>query len=173
MPLRPARVLAVAAVAALLAACGFQLRGTGGTNVPDDWRSMYLVTSNPNGELAREVRTIFAASGVDWADDRKAANYQLVLGPERFSKRNLSISADARAAEFEFTMLTEFTVRDATGAEVMPATTASVNQQMENDPRNVVGKEEELRIIKSEMRTELAHQLLRRVGFFAASTASR
>ena len=59
------------------------------------------------------------------------------------------------------------------GAEVMPPAIASVTQQMENDPRNVVGKEEELRLIKSEMRTELAHQLLRRIGFFAASTASR
>lgn len=173
MAIHPARLLAIAAVAALLAACGFQLRGTGGINVPDDWRSMYLVTSNPNGELGRDVRTIFAASGVDWADDRREANYQLVLGPERFSKRNLSISADARAAEFEFTMSTEFSVRDAAGAEVMPPTIASVTQQMENDPRNVVGKEEELRLIKSEMRTELAHQLLRRIGFFAASTASR
>jgi LPS-assembly lipoprotein len=35
----------------------------------------------------------------------------------------------------------------------------------------VVGKSEELRIIKSEMRVELAQQVLRRIGFFAASSA--
>jgi LPS-assembly lipoprotein len=157
--------------ACLLTACGFQLRGTGGTMVPDEWRSMHLVTNNPNGELSRAVDTTFSASGVEWHDDSEFANFQLILGGERFSQRNLSISADARAAEFEFTMSTQFSVRDAQGKEVMPPTTASVIQQMENDPRNVVGKAEELRIIKSEMRVELAQQLLRRIGFFAASAA--
>lgn len=173
MPLRPASSLFAFALLFLLTACGFQLRGTGGAMVPDEWKSLFLVTSSPNGELSREVRTVFTASGVEWTAERQAANYQLILGPERFSERNLSISAEARAAEFEFTMFTEFSVRDANGEQVIPATTASVTQQMENDPRNVVGKTEELRIIKSEMRTELAHQLLRRISFFAASTASR
>jgi LPS-assembly lipoprotein len=171
MPPHPATTLLAVAALVLLSACGFQLRGADGINVPDEWRSMHLVTRNPNGELSREVRNTFAAGGVEWTDDRDAANFQLVLGPERFSQRNLSISADARAAEFEFTMFTEFSVRDAAGTEVIPPTTASVNQQMENDPRNVVGKAEELRIIKSEMRTELAQQVLRRIGFFAASSA--
>ncbi len=124
MPRRPVRNLLAVIALSLLCACGFKLRGTDGINVPDEWRSMYLVTGNPNGELSREVRNTFAASGVEWADKRNAANYQLQLGPERFSQRNLSISADARAAEFEFTMSTEFSVRDAAGAEVMPPTIA-------------------------------------------------
>ncbi len=170
MPTRPASRLLAFALLLLLSGCGFQLRGSGGVMVPDDWKNMYLVTGNPNGELGREVRTIFAASGVEWQAEREEANYLLTLGPERFSQRNLSISADARAAEYEFTMFAEFSVRDSAGREVMPTATASVTQQMENDPRNVVGKAEELRIIKSEMRTELAHQLLRRVGFHATST---
>ena len=165
------RLLSLALTACLLTACGFQLRGTGGAMVPDEWKSMHLITDNPNGELAREVRTTFAASGVVWEEEWEDANYSMVLGGERFSQRNLSISADARAAEFELTMSTQFSVRDADGNESMPPTTASVIEQMENDPRNVVGKAEELRIIKSEMRVELAHQMLRRIGFFAASTA--
>jgi LPS-assembly lipoprotein len=49
----------------------------------------------------------------------------------------------------------------------MPDTTASVMRQMENDPRNVMGKGQELRILQSEMRTELAQQMIRRIGFFA------
>ena len=171
MPTRIARPLLIIAAACLLTACGFQLRGSGGAMVPDDWKSMYLDTDNPNGELSREVRNTFTASGVQWTESSDEANYRLVLGGERFSQRNLSISADARAAEFEFTMATRFSVRAADGSEVMPTTNASVIQQMENDPRNVVGKSEEMRIIKSEMRVELAQQVLRRIGFFAASSA--
>ena len=45
----------------------------------------------------------------------------------------------------------------------------SVVKQMENNPRNVVGKDGEMRLIQAEMRTELAEQIMRRIGFFAAS----
>lgn len=155
--------------ACLLAACGFQLRGTGGgMEVPDDWRFMHLVTNNPNSEFSRAVSTRFAANGVEW-QEQDEANYRVVLGPERFSQRNLSLNADARAAEFELTMRSTFSVLDSEGQLVMPDTTASVVRQMENDPQNVVGKAEEIRILKAEMRRELAQQIMRRIAFFAAS----
>ena len=169
MPRRLARISLVLGTALLLSACGFQLRGTGGISVSDEWRSMYLVTSNPNSEFSREVRTRFAANGITWQEEKSQANYQVVLGPERFSQRNLSLNAEARAAEFELTMRSTFSVRDDAGRQVMPDTTGSVVKQMENDPRNVVGKAEEVRILKSEMRGELAQQILRRIAFFAAS----
>jgi LPS-assembly lipoprotein len=155
-------------LACLLSACGFHLRGTGGAAVPDNWKSMYLATNNPNSEFSREVQTRFAANGVEW-HDKEQANFRLVLGPERFSQRNLSLNAEARAAEFELTMRSTFSVLDNDGAQVMPPTESTVIKQMENDPRNVVGKAEEIRILKGEMRTELAQQIMRRIAFFAAS----
>ncbi|HDY81798.1 MAG: hypothetical protein DRR04_04460 [Gammaproteobacteria bacterium] len=158
-------------IACLLSACGFQLRGTGddGTKVPNAWKSMHLITGNPNGEFSRNVQNLLAANGVQWTD-RERANFILTIGPEHFSQRNLSLNAEARVAEFELTMRARFSVSDADNVEVMPTSDASVVRQMENDPRNVVGKAEEVRILKSEMRTELAQQIMRRIGFFAAST---
>lgn len=153
-----------------LGACGFHLRGTGaGVTVSDEWRSMYLVTNNPNSEFSRAVQTSFAANGIQWADEQDGANYLLVLGSERFSQRNLSLNAEARAAEFELTLASTFSVRNQQGEQILPNTTASVLKQMENDPSNVVGKAEEIRILRSEMRTELAQQIMRRIAFFAAS----
>jgi len=166
----PTRFLLYLALVCLLGACGFQLRGSGdaATLIPDQWKSMHLKTGNPNGELSREVMARFNANGVEWAD-RGAANYTLVLGPEQFRQRNLSLTAEARAAEFELTLSADFSVLGSDRSEVMELTTASVIKQMENDPRNVVGKSEEIRLLKSEMRAELAQQILRRIGFFAAS----
>lgn len=169
MRLPPARLCLLLGTALLLSGCGFHLRGTGDVAVSDQWRSMYLVSNTPNSEFSREVKSRFAANGVEWQEDRPAANFQLVLGPERFSQRNLSLTAEARAAEFELTMRSTFSVRSVKGEEIMSATTGSVVKQMENDPRNVVGKAEEIRILKSEMRAELAQQILRRIAFFAAS----
>ncbi|NND69907.1 MAG: hypothetical protein HKN19_20115 [Halioglobus sp.] len=164
------RLTCLLAVIGLLGACGFQLRGTGlaGTMLPEDWKSMNLVIGNPNSELSREITTRFAANGIAWVE-RSDASYQLRVGPERFSQQNLSLNSEARAAEFELTLKTEFTVADSAGRVVMEKADAVVIKQMENDPRNVVGKSEEIALLRGEMRGELADQMLRRIGFFAAS----
>lgn len=154
-----------------LSACGFQLRGTGdyGKLLPESWKSLALVSPNANSELSREVSANFAANGVNW-QDRDTASYTLVLEGEKFEQDNLSLSSEARAAEYELTMSTQFTVLDTHNKVVMEQTRASVVKQMENDPRNVVGKEEEILLLKREMRKELAQQILRRMGFFASRT---
>lgn len=170
MPIaRKATHIMVLALMCLLSACGFQLRGSGGSSLPESWSSMHLITGNPNGELSRELQSTFIANGVIWVD-KEDASYRVKIGPERFKQRNLSLNAQARAAEFELTLSSNFSVLDAQGAEIIKSTEASVVKQMENDPRNVVGKAEEVRILRSEMRTELVNQIMRRIAFFAAST---
>ena len=168
---RFAQLVVTLALACVLCACGFQLRGTGGTSLPESWKKMFLSTGNPNGELSRELQSTFSANSITWVDTEQA-NYTLTVGGERFKQRNLSINAQARASEFELTMSTVFSVRNAGGQQVIEASEATVVKQMENDPSNVVGKAEEVRLLKAEMRTELVQQILRRVGYFASSTTS-
>jgi LPS-assembly lipoprotein len=170
MPPRLASYTLILGMACLLTACGFQLRGTGGSGaaLPDAWKNMHLVTGNPNSEFGQAVRNVFAANDIVWTDRGDAA-YSLVLGPERFNQTNLSLNKEARVSQYELTMQATFSVRGPGGAEVMPDTVTSVTRQMENDPRNAMGKSEEIRILKSEMRTELAQQIVRRIGFFATS----
>ncbi|NQX90106.1 MAG: hypothetical protein HRT77_15750 [Halioglobus sp.] len=152
----------------LITACGFHLRGAGGATLPDNWKHLSLSTKNPNGEFARAVVGRFAANGVTWSTPEDA-NATLVLGPAKFERRNLSLNAEARVSEVELTMRSTFTVNDAvTNAEIMPSTTLAVVKQMESNPRNVVGKEGEERLLREEMRHELADQILRRISFFAA-----
>lgn len=153
----------------MLGACGFQLRGeASATGLPTDWRQLYLATDNPNSEFSRDLQARFSANGVEWVE-RSAAAYILELGPERFSQRNLSLNSEARAAEFELTLQAGFAVRAADGSMAMEPAAAIVVKQMENDPRNVVGKAEEIRILQREMRGELSQQILRRIGFHAAA----
>ena len=170
MQRRLASFTLVLGIACLLTSCGFQLRGSGSTSaaLPVSWQSMYLVTGNPNSEFSRAVRTVFTTNGVTWAA-REDANYSLQLGPERLSQTNLSLNNEARVSQIELTMRSNFSVLDADGREVMPDSNGTVIRQMDNDPRNAQGMGEEVRILKSEMRTELAQQIIRRIGFFATS----
>jgi len=158
----------------LLAACGFHLRGTGSsrTALPEDWKSMHLVSDTPNSEFSRNVTAVFAANGVQWTE-RADARYSLILSPERFDQRSLSLNSEARVSEYELTMSSQFSVVDAGNREVMPTTPVSVIKQMENDPRNVVGKEGEVQLIQNEMRYELAEQIMRRISFYSAGTRAQ
>ena len=49
------------------------------------------------------------------------------------------------------------------GAALIENNTATVVRQFLNDPRNIVGKTEELRLLRNEMRRELSAQITRRV----------
>ncbi len=165
------RLLTLTLITTLLAGCGFQLRGTGGgPSIPEDWSQLFLAIPNPNGEFANEFRNTLTASGAQLVEP-EAANYRSFVGREQFSQRNLSVNFQARASEFELTLAADFSVQDAEGNEIIPVTTSQVVKQMENDPRNVVGKAEEVRILRSEMRTELVQQIVRRIAYFAAGSA--
>jgi LPS-assembly lipoprotein len=157
-------------ITCMLSACGFHLRGMGnaGASLPESWKSMYLVTGSPNSEFSRDVTAQLSANGVQWTD-REKANFSLVLGPENFVQRSLSLNSEARVAEYELTMTSEFSVLDANNVEVVAPTTVTVVKQMENDPRNVVGKEGEVRLVQGEMRSDLAQQIMRRLSFYAVS----
>lgn len=163
------RAIAITGIITLLASCGFQLRGTGGGSaLPETWKSMHLIAGNANSELTRIVESTFSANGVVWLP-RSEASYILRLGGEQFSQRNLSVNAEARAAEFDLQMRAEFVMLDKQGNVLMSRTTGAVNKQMENDPQNVVGKAEEIRVLRGELRYELAQQIFRRISFFAAN----
>ena len=170
MQRRLASLTLILGIVCLLTACGFQLRGTGGASaaLPDNWKKMYLITNDPNGEFTKAVDTVFTTNGIVWTT-QKDANYLLRLGPERFSKTNLSLNKEARVSQLELTMQSTFSIMGKDGEEAMPGTTASVIRRMDNDPRNELGMGEEVRILKSEMRTELAQQIIRRIGFFATT----
>lgn len=167
------RISLILAVLSLLAACGFQLRGVGGPVVPDEWKALYLETNNPNSEFTRAIIAQFGANGIEWVE-LEDANYRIMLGSEKFSQRNLSLNSEARVSELELTMSASYEVRDATSGEtVIESTTASVVKQMEDNPRNVVGKQGELSLLKDEMRNELATQIMRQIGFYAAYLQSQ
>ena len=85
-----------------------------------------------------------------------------VESTEENSERALSVNANARAGEYEITMVVPFQLRRGTELVLGPET-LSVAQAYLADPENAVAKNEEAALIRSEMRRELAQQLLRRL----------
>jgi len=165
----PHRHYRLAKLACLLAAfscligCGFQLKGTGssGQSIGLQGLELRLVSAQPQSDLTREVSRELSNAGAVLTDDVDPA-LQLTLQTEQFIQRNVSLTAQARAAELELTLSVDFvfeqTEQDPTDAR------ATVSRQMLTDPRNIVGKTEELRLLREEMRRDLAAQIVRRIG---------
>lgn len=162
-PSHAARYALIAGLA-LLAGCGFQLRGS--FDLPPEWEKLHLATGSPNSELAREVRDGALRAGVDWLP-RTEANYIVYLGGEQFRRRNRTIGGSARASEFELDMATTLRVTDRNGEELLPETEYDVLRVITNDPNNIAGKAQETELVRREMRQALARQVLQQLRFLA------
>ena len=146
-----------------LAACGFQLKGSdaASSSAKLEGMTLQLISSQPRSELTREVSRALSATGLMLLEEGDAM-LTLVLQPEQFTQRNVSLTAQARAAELELTLFADFTLNQQESDPIDAR--ATVTRQMLNDPRNVVGKTEEIRLLREEMRRDLADQIARRVS---------
>lgn len=144
--------------------CGFQLKGSGNADSAAtlQGRSLSFESRQPGSDLTRAITRELTNAGLV-LEERAEADLRLIVGPEQFTQRNLSLTAQARAAELELTLSADFTLflpdQDPIDSR------ATVNRQMLNDPRNVVGKTEELRLLQDEMRRDLAAQISRRISY--------
>lgn len=151
-------------IALLLAGCGFQLKGTASNQSSNSMsgEAIAVASAQPRSELTAAVLQQLRLEGADIIE-RRADALLLRLGAERFQQRNLSLTAQARSAEVELTMSTTISL-ERTGQSLVAQTEASVVRQFLNDPQNVVGKTEELRLLREEMRRDLAAQITRRLS---------
>jgi LPS-assembly lipoprotein len=157
------RYLITALLCSLLLGCGFQLKGVGEQRDRSlAGKQIALQAEDPRSPLLREVEQALGFAGATIVPPA-ADTLLLRVGAEQFASRNLSLTADARAAEIEFTMTVSFSASQ-NGQPIVPNTVARVTEQMLDDPQNVVGKREEMNMLRREMRSTLAAQLTRRLG---------
>ena len=148
----------------LLVGCGFQLKGSNAAmnNSSLSGRDVAVMSAQPRSELTVALTQQLKLELVNVVAPG-ANTLILKIGAEGFVQRNLSLTAQARSAEVELTMSTAIELLQD-GKTLVENTEASVVRQFLNDPRNVVGKTEELRLLKEEMRRDLAAQITRRVS---------
>jgi len=147
----------------IISGCGFQLKGSqdyGKSTL--NGAQISVVSAEPRSELTSAVLQQLALAGAEVVAPAVGV-LNIKLGAEKFTQRNLSLTAQARAAEIELTLSTQFSANQ--DKQVMVAKTqVQAVRQMLNDPQNIVGKTEEMRLFREEMRRDLATQILRRLS---------
>ncbi|MCD2514823.1 LPS assembly lipoprotein LptE [Massilia sp. G4R7] len=157
------RVFTAVLLAATLAGCGFQLRGSSGQyNMP--FQSIYLAfpeTSPLGTELKRNLR---AGDAVRIENDASKAQALFdVLGETR-GKSILSLNSLGRVREYALSYTLVFRVRDANNRELLGPTEITLRRNIAFDESQVLAKESEEALLYRDMQSDLVQQILRRLA---------
>ncbi|MGI4720413.1 MAG: LPS assembly lipoprotein LptE [Janthinobacterium lividum] len=157
------RAVGALVLAASVAACGFQLRGsTGQYNMP--FQSIYLAfpeTSPLGTELKRNLR---AGDSVRIENDASKAQALFdVLGESR-GKSILSLNSLGRVREYSLSYTLVFRVRDANNKELLGPTEITLRRNIAFDESQVLAKESEEALLYRDMQSDLVQQILRRLA---------
>lgn len=158
LPSLQLRVSLVLALTCLLAACGFQLRGTSGfASVPARVQTLVLDDTTTSNAFARSMRRALQDSGITLVDS--GAYPRLVLGPEETGERTVSLDSTARAGEFSLRLSMSFTLEQ--GGNMLLGPELVVREAIYlADPQNAIAKNEEAELILSELRRGASMEIM-------------
>jgi LPS-assembly lipoprotein len=161
----------VVMLASTLLSCGFELRGQNDRANTLGRYPIAVISQAPSSEFTAELRDELKRQGAT-LDPVADAALVIYVDVENFEQRSLSLTARARAAEIELQASVNFSVK-LRGEWLIDNESIAVVDQMLNDPLNVVGKTEEMRLLQEELRTALVEALSRRVAYGIAAYHAR
>ncbi len=163
-------LVGVVLAAAVLAGCGFQLRGTNGQyNLP--FQSIWLSfpeTSPLGTELKRNLR---AAETVRIEQDASKAQALFDVLAESRGKSILSLNSLGRVREYTLSYTLVFRVRDANNRELLAPTELTLRRNIAFDESQVLAKESEEALLYRDMQADLVQQILRRLAAIKPAAA--
>lgn len=149
----------LAASALLLAACGFQLRGT--ATLP--FSSIY-VQAAPTSVFATQLkRAVLAGSGTRIAERPEQAEVILQIMSELQEKQILSLSGGGRVSEYQLRYRVSFRLTDSKNREHIPASEIVLRRDYAYSDDRALATETEEALLYRDMRNDAVSQLVRRL----------
>ena len=151
------RNLLVMGMAVLLSACGFQLRGTGDTEMAI--KELDVSARNAYGDTVTQLRQVLQNSGVDV---HAGAPYKLVLTNEQEDRRAASYTGGSRSAEYELTTTLSYTIAGLDNTRLLDDK-VQVRKVYVHDGNNITGSEQDAVRTRNELRQELVQAMVVRL----------
>ena len=156
--LHPSSFILVA-TALLVAACGFQLRGT--ATLP--FSTLY-VQAAPTSQFATELRrAVTSGSTTRIAERPEQAEVILQVMSEAQEKQILSLTGGGRVSEFQLRYIVSFRLTDSKNREHIPASEIVLRRAYAFNDSQVLSKESEEALLYRDMRGDAVRQLVRRL----------
>lgn len=162
-------------LSALLVSCGFHPRGS--VTRLTDLGSIYVDASR-DLSIAEAVREALTDAAFVLAGNRDDASILLRLTDEKQAERVVSVNSTGRVSEYELSHTVNMLIA---GSENGNAPAYAQNQNFNRvevireytyDETNVLGKQNEARILRAEMKMELVRQIVLRTNATLARSVS-
>ena len=159
--MRRARLPALlGAFVAILASCGFHLRGS--TPLPADVYRMSVEAPNPR--LEQDLEFELQTAGAVITPEREDAEAILVATSETFNRRVIAVDADTgRNREFEVAYTINFKVTRADGTVLLKPQNVNLHRTLVLNEDQLLGALSEEQTLKREMRSDAVRQILQRM----------
>lgn len=154
------RVLAIALLGLLTAACGFQLRGQ--ATLPFETLYVAIPATSPLGTELK--RNIIAGTRTRLVDTPAEAQAILELLAEERSKTILSFDTAGQVREYQLRYRMRFRVRDARGRDYLPQSEIRLTRDVSYNNSQVLAKESEEQLLYRDMQSDVVQQVLRRLS---------
>jgi LPS-assembly lipoprotein len=149
----------LAAAALLVAACGFQLRGS----VALPFKSIY-VQAPPSSVFAIQLkRAVAAGSGTRIVDRPEQAEVILQITNELQEKQILSLTGGGRVSEYQLRYRVFFRLTDSKNREYIPASEILLRRDYTYNDSQALALESEEALLYRDMRNDAVSQLVRRL----------
>ena len=158
------RTLLTFAPAALLAGCGFRLRG-----VPEfGFETLYIVAP-PTSPLARELARTLEGSGGKLKvlrDPSGLTTAQAIMDlvQEQQERVVVGLNASGQVRELQLRLRVKFRLRTPAGTELIPETEILQQREISYNETIALAKEAEEALLYRNMRTDIVQQLMRRLA---------
>ena len=149
----------LAASALLVAACGFQLRGT--ATLP--FNSMYVQAASTSVFAIQLKRAVATGSGARITERPEQAEVILQILNELQEKQILSLSSGGRVSEFQLRYRVLFRLTDEKNREHIPASEILLRREYTYNDSQVLATESEEALLYRDMRNDAVSQLVRRL----------
>jgi len=150
---------AAIALALLLSACGFQLRGT--ASLP--FETIYV--PDATGGMPLELkRNIEAGTRTRVVGDPAKAQAVFSFIHEGREKHILSLAATGRVSEYQLRYRVGFRVHDGKGRDFLPPTTLQLTRDVSFRDATVLAKESEEQLLYRDMQADMVQQIMRRLA---------
>jgi len=170
---RPVASLLLVTCCLLLVSCGFHLRGTSSVALPPELSTL-RVTMGGAGypPLLVEVRNALLVQGdVRLTDDVSASVPVLQLLSETSESQVLAIDSSGRISAYLLNYRVTYSLIGADKKSLLQNQSVKLQREYGFDRLNVLASEKQSEFLQSEMRRDVAQQILRRLARFSFANA--
>lgn len=168
---RPSLLLAACLAPLFLGACGFHLRGSAASSVPEPLKHLRVEIADSRlvYEPLRVImrNTLEAHTDVRVTDDPAAP--VLLLSGEHTDVQVVAVNVRGRASAYTMRYEVRYRVLEAGGRALLPEQSVRLLRDYTFDPVNVLAKEREEQDLKRLMQREATQHIVRRLARYTAT----